>query len=181
MGKIIRNVYAFIKGMFVKLVHPSTIKGKVRIFRGASVRIYKGCKLQISDKVKIDENAVIAVQKNAILTIGEHVGIGPNDYVVCHKKISIGEGTILGPSVYIYDHDHIFTPEKGVDIHNYKCEEVIIGNNCWIGANTVILKGTHIGDNCVVAAGSVIKGNYSSGSVIIQKREIEVRNIKDRS
>lgn len=40
----------------------------------------------------------------------------------------------------------------------------------WIGANTVILRGTVIGRDCVVGAGSVLKGVYPAGSVIVQKR-----------
>ena len=48
---------------------------------------------------------------------------------------------------------------------------VIIGKNCWIGAGTIILKGSQIGDNCVVGAGCVLKGNYADDSLIIQKRD----------
>ncbi|MEG2122097.1 MAG: DapH/DapD/GlmU-related protein, partial [Rikenellaceae bacterium] len=58
--------------------------------------------------------------------------------------------------------------------------EVYIGENSWIGANTVILKNTRIGANCVVAAGSVISGTYPDNSLIIQKREITVKKIMPR-
>ena len=47
-------------------------------------------------------------------------------------------------------------------------EEVYIGNDTWIGANAVILKGVHLGIRCVVGAGSVVVGdNYPDGSVIV--------------
>lgn len=45
---------------------------------------------------------------------------------------------------------------KGRDIAN----PIKIGNNVWISANAIILKGTIIGDNCVVGAGSVVKGKF---------------------
>ena len=51
---------------------------------------------------------------------------------------------------------------------------IIIGNDCWIGANTVILRGTKIGDNCVVGAGCVLKGVFPTNSVIVQKRQTSV-------
>lgn len=181
MGKILRNIYACLKGLTIKIFHPLSDIKTIRVFRGASLRFYKGCKVSILGGVKIDENAVIAVQKDGVLSLGGKVGIGPNNYVVCHRKISIGEGSIFGPNVYIYDHDHLFDSGTGVDSHNYKYDEVIIGKKCWIGANTVILKGTHIGDNCVIGAGCVIKGDYPSGSIIIQKRETCVNNIRSRS
>lgn len=176
MFKIVRNVYAYFKGSVFRLIHPLSVKGIIRLFNGVSLRMYKGCSVSISKGVKVDQHAVIAVQKKGSLMIGKNVGIGPFNYIVCHKMISIGEGTILGPGVYIYDHDHIFDEKTGVDPHNYKCDNVIIGKNCWIGANTIILKGTIIGDNCLVAAGSVLKGNYPRGSKIIQKRNINIAN-----
>ena len=52
----------------------------------------------------------------------------------------------------------------------YKTSPVVIGDDVWIGANTVILRGTVIGRDCVVGAGSVLKGVYPAGSVIVQKR-----------
>lgn len=77
---------------------------------------------------------------------------------------------MLGPSVYIYDHDHLFDSESGARRGEFSLGKVIIGNNCWIGANTVILKDTTIGDNCVIGAGSVIKGEIKPGTKVIQKR-----------
>lgn len=48
---------------------------------------------------------------------------------------------------------------------------VSIGNNVWIGANTVILRDSIIGDNAVIAAGSVVKGNIPPNTVYYLKRE----------
>lgn len=44
--------------------------------------------------------------------------------------------------------------------------KVTIGNNCFIGMNTVILKGTTIGDNVIIVAGSILRGKHLSNSVI---------------
>ena len=60
----------------------------------------------------------------------------------------------------------------------YNTGKLKIGKNCWIGANTVILRGTVLGDNCVVGAGSVLKGHYESGSIILQKRETISKEVK---
>ena len=45
-------------------------------------------------------------------------------------------------------------------------DEIIIGDGTWIGMNATILAGTHIGKNCVIAANSVVKGNYPDHCVI---------------
>ena len=86
------------------------------------------------------------------------------------EKIDIGKNTILAPGVLIYDHDHKYGI-YGVKKHEFVNSPIKIGENCWIGAYSVILRGSSIGDNCVIAAHSVVKGNVPDGSVYIQKRE----------
>lgn len=43
---------------------------------------------------------------------------------------------------------------------------IVIGDNVWIGLNAIIPKGTEIGDNCIVSAGTVVKGKFPANSVI---------------
>lgn len=71
------------------------------------------------------------------------------------EKISIGEGTELGPSVYIYDHDYRSGFCSNCNEELLKKSPIEIGKNCWIGANTLILRGTKLGDNCVVGGWGV--------------------------
>ena len=77
----------------------------------------------------------------------------------------------------IYDHDHIYKRYGEQNWNNINKSSVIIGKNVWIGANTVILKGTRIGDNSVIAAGSVIKGEIPEHTLIYQKRNNVYRDI----
>ena len=53
-----------------------------------------------------------------------------------------------------------------------------IGNNVWIGANTIIIAGNEDRDNCVIGAGSIVKGNVLSNSVFLQKKENMVKEIE---
>ena len=53
---------------------------------------------------------------------------------------------------------HDYRAEGGVAAMRFKTAPVVIGNNVWIGANTMILRGTTIGDNSVVGGEAVIKG-----------------------
>lgn len=126
--------------------------GKVRL--GKMVRAHSGCKFK--------------VRRNAELEIGDGVKINYNCIFACHDKITVGAGTEFGPSVYLYDHDHDF--RAGLKENKFKSAPITIGKNCWIGANTVLLRGTTIGDNCVVGAGCVLNGNYPDNSVVVQKR-----------
>lgn len=175
MRKVYMYITSVLRGIFNKLIikinnRNFKIENGIRIYKRAELRLYKNSQGKIGKKIKIDCGTLLACVNNARLEIGENVGIGINNVIVARKRVVIGNNTILGPNVMIYDHDHQFNQSLGVSRSEYKCEEVIIGENCWIGANTVILKGTVIGNNCVIGAGSVIKGNYKSNSRIIQKR-----------
>ena len=73
--------------------------------------------------------------------------------------------------------NHLPCSKGGLKADKYKEGTIEIGENCWIGANTVILRNTKLGKNCVVAAGSVL-GNceYPDNTVIYQKRETLVKS-----
>ena len=173
---IISNCLACVKGnivcFFKKMLHGKSYKYSpyIRLFPNTSIFLRNKGGICLGKNVKIDSGAIIA-SNGGTISLGNSVGIGKNNIIVAQEKIMIGEGTILAPNVFVYDHDHEFDSKSGVKIKNYLCESVTIGINCWIGANTVILRGTHIGDNCLVGAGCVLKGNYPSGSKIIQKRQ----------
>lgn len=77
----------------------------------------------------------------------------------------------------IYDNDHAVKNGKVSD-NQYITSEVKIGSNVWIGAGTVILKGTTIEDNCIIGAGSVVKGTVEKGSIFVQKRNEQIISLK---
>lgn len=181
MGKYIKNGLAYLRAIFFKLftvLRKGTIIGnRVRIFLSASFDISKGGKITIGDGAKIRERSYISVRNGAQIVLGKSSTIGMDCKVVCHENIYIGDGTLLSPNVLIYDHDHRFDANDGVFRKEFKTSPIIIGKNCWIGANTVILRGTVIEDNCVIGAGCVIKGKYPAGSLIVQERIDKVTNI----
>lgn len=130
--------------------------------------------LRIDKKLKMHNGAKIRVRKGGKLEIGKNFGMSNGCVVTAYDHIKIGDNVMLGPNVLIYDQDHDYRAEGGVAAMKFKTAPVVIGNNVWIGANTLILRGTTIGDNSVVGGGTVIKGEYPPNSVIVQKRTTEV-------
>ncbi len=107
------------------------------------------------------------------LVIHEGCFFNTNCSITCLQKITIGNNISFCPNVVIFDHDHNY---KAAD-QGYVCSEVRIRNNVWIGANSVILRGSVIGDNCVVAAGSVIRGQYGDNLMIYNIRSTNTKTI----
>lgn len=179
MRRIFNNIisvsYSAVRLILLKLFNGSNLRTSFieRISPNVVLEFNKGSKVILGDKVRVHSGSKIKVRENAELYIGKNVKINYYCIIACHESISIGEGTEFGPSVYVYDHDHDyrngFSPNS--DKEYFKKKAVKIGKNCWIGANTVILRGTIIGDNCVVGAGSILSGTYEANSLIVQKRE----------
>ena len=84
---------------------------------------------------------------------------------------------MFGENVKIYDHDHVFT-DISVPIRDQGFAEspVVIGDDCWIGSNVVILRGSRIGRGCVIGAGAVVHGDVPPYSVVIAKHHEVVRS-----
>lgn len=142
-----------------------------RIDRLTEVSIDSGANCAIGKRFNMRRNAILRVRKGATIKLGNNVSLGNNCIVACHDRIEIGDHVQLSPGVLLYDHDHDFRVPGGLNEGKFVSSPITIGNNVWIGANSIILRGTQIGDNCVIAAGSIVKGNIPAGSVFVQKRE----------
>ena len=128
----------------------------------------------IGNRFNMRRGSALRCREKGKLKIGNNVSFGMNNIIVCLDQIEIGDDCEFGPNVCVFDHDHDYKNKNGLSSNQYKTAPIIIGKNVWIGANTIILRGTKIGDNSVIAAGSIIKGGYPNNSIIIQKRETSV-------
>jgi len=98
---------------------------------------------------------------------GGTLQIGPNSFfndgvtICASTRIQIGHSCKIGDMVYIYDTDfHSVSPDTTIGR-----KAVTIGNNVWIGTNSMILAGTTIGDHAVIAAGSIVTGEIPPKSL----------------
>lgn len=101
---------------------------------------------------------------DAFIDIGEGSYLnGVNLYA--KKSITIGENAHIASGVQISDcNGHLIYQRNRIEAD--KPCPIRIGDNVWIGLNAIILKGSDIGDNSVVAAGSIVKGVFPKNSLI---------------
>lgn len=137
---------------------------------GTEIKIHKGGKMAIGKHLSAQKDLLLSVLPEGELNIGDNVNFNANCAVVSRQSIQIGDNVIFGPGCKVYDHDHDYTKTGLERRTTFIRGTVKIGNGVWFGANCIILKDTVIGDNCVFGAGSIIKGNYSSNTLVVQER-----------
>lgn len=129
------------------------------------------------------------------IDFGENLMVGENTEIISDGvdglKIYLGPNVVFARGVYLRSANHRFEDptrplleqghtSKRVDYHG-TCYAVVIEGNCWIGANSIILSGAHIGKGAVIGAGSVVTGVVPAGCVaagvparVLSKREDRV-------
>jgi len=86
-----------------------------------------------------------------------------NCYIQGINKVYIGDHTLFAPGIKIISANH---DKNDLKKHDKTTAPIIIGKNCWIGANVVILPGVTLGDNVIVAAGAVVSKSFPSDVTI---------------
>ena len=108
-----------------------------------------------------------AMVTDPVVRIGDRTMIGRGSHIVGHFQIDIGSDVQTGPYVYITDQNHGYeNPDEVVHVQWPHDVPVIIGDGSWLGTGVVILPGTELGRNVVVAAGAVVRGVFPDHCVI---------------
>lgn len=132
----------------------------------AFYRICFGRKLSLAKGMNFRDDFRLWMEPGAKITVGD--SFFNNGCSLCaRKEISIGDHCLFGENVKIYDHNHVFR-DAGTPVseQGYRAEKLAIGNNCWIGTGCILLKGTQIGDHCVISAGQVIHSVIPANTMV---------------
>ena len=115
---------------------------------------------------------------------GSHIHVGKNFFanynctIIDVAKVIIGDNCQMAPNVAIYTAGHPVHPDTRNTAYEYG-KEVRIGDNVWIGGNTVICPGVTIGDCCVIGAGSVVTKDIPSWTIAAGNPCRAIREITD--
>lgn len=113
----------------------------------------------------------VNIEHGAFLGGGREIEIGNNSAIGLNARVSgplsIGDDVMMGPNVSIYTQNHetenIYKPMR---LQTAPKEKVTIGNDCWIGANAVILPGVTIGSGVIIGAGAVVTRDVPDYAVV---------------
>ena len=150
------------------------IFGRCIIRRGLDSSIELGDHVQIissswrSSTANCGRSKLRTFYPSARIVIGNHSGMTGGAIIARSQTIRIGDRCMLAPNVTIMDSDfHIaWPPERRFDTWETDIDEgVTLERNVWVGMGTIILKGVTIGENSVIAAGSVVSRDIPPNSL----------------
>jgi len=124
----------------------TTKKGVFRVHSTTSIRNAKN--ISLGYDTRITTNCIIWAGKNS--------------------KINIGDNVLIGPGVQLHASNHGYELNGVPMTYQERVEkDIIIGNDVWIGGNSVITSGVSLADGIIVAAGSVVTKSFIEKNTII--------------
>ena len=155
------------------------------------LRAYPGSRIEIGHRLVLTSNLVanpigviqpvfLRVEANAYLKMGDDVGISGSSISVA-QEIIIGSEVLIGSGALIMDNDmHQLNPvNRRYSTENIAAAPVRIGDNVFIGARAIILKGVTIGDGSVIGAGSVVASDIPSMCIAVGNPAKVIRRLPD--
>jgi acetyltransferase-like isoleucine patch superfamily enzyme len=132
-----------------------------------------------SNWVGLYKQSTVAVMQGAKLIIKNNSGFSGVS-IFCSKNIEVGSYCNFGGNVSIWDTNfHSLDYElRRAGLEDVKSDSIIIGDDVFVGANAIILKGVTIGNRSIIGAGSVVTKNIPSDEMWAGNPAIKIRDIK---
>lgn len=129
--------------------------GNMIFFRApnSAIKIGKGCRFNSNSRFNfrgVNHKCILQTISGGNIVIGDNCGFSGVS-IISGCSVTIGNNVLCGANVIIGDrnnHENIFK--------EFKPAPVSIGNNVWVGMNSVVMKGVTIGENSIIGANSVI-------------------------
>jgi acetyltransferase-like isoleucine patch superfamily enzyme len=174
---------------------------------GRNITIRHPHKIKIGDNCIIDENCVLdakgndqlgiemgndcVLSRNNILSckgghikLGDGTNIAQNSLVHSESAVILGKNTLVASYVYFVgggNHDFSRTDVPVIQQPSLSRGGILIEDNCWFGAGVIVLDGSKIGRDCVIAAGAVVNSDLPAYSIAVGMPARVLRNRLDSS
>jgi acetyltransferase-like isoleucine patch superfamily enzyme len=158
----IKNNFHLLKGKLLKFyltIHGCKIGKGLKCKKWPLFRCFPQSNIIIGDNVTIGYNITFDILKSGILVLSDFVNLTQNIIISSNKEIKIGRYSLIAENVSIRDSDHDINGNKKIALQGVNYSSINIGNDVWIGAGCIVLKGSKIPAGVVIGANSVVTGN----------------------
>jgi len=111
--------------------------------------------------------------------LGHHVAIGDYSSLGGSGGLRIGANTITGQYFSVHPENHRFDdPDLPIRKQGTERKPIRIGENCWLGAKVTVVAGVTIGNNCVIGAGSLVTKDIPDNSIAVGNPARVIRSLQ---
>ncbi len=147
----------------------NNILNRIRCLKLAMRGVRIRGRIYVAGDVRIGEGATIEEGCRLVGTPG--ITIGKNFYANAYAHllggVTIGDNVLLGPKVIIWARDHGIAKGTPIREQGHNTAPITIGDDVWIGASAVILKGVTIGNGAVIGAGAVVTHDVPPDAIAV--------------
>ncbi len=134
---------------------------------GPYVRVDNPRKLVLGKRCQIEEWVWFKmVNPAARISVAEHSFIGRGSEFDVSDQVQVGSHVLIAPGVFITDHGHNASAGALIEEQGCTAAPVVIGDDVWIGARAIILKGVTIGNGAVIGAGSIVNRSVEPNAIV---------------
>lgn len=169
MEALIRWLIFQLKKPFYFLIYGKRLSMRARgkLSLSSSIRLVgKKSSIQLGYGINFRPSSEVFSVETGTVQIGDYVFLNRGVIIGAAEHVTIGNNVTIGPYTCVYDHNHSRKNDQQFDT-----SPICIGNNVWIGANVIILKGVNIGDNAIVGAGSIVTKDIPADTLFYNKFE----------
>jgi acetyltransferase-like isoleucine patch superfamily enzyme len=131
---------------------------------GASLELKPRARLKIAGRVQIMRSCQVSVWYDATMSVGHGTFFNDGAHAFCQQQLTVGRDCAISWGVTVTDSDVHQLVRGGVESPRHA--PVVIGDGCWLGSGSTVLKGVRVGDGAVVAAGAVVATDVAAGALV---------------
>lgn len=161
----ILNIFIFIIDFFRKVRFYFFTKCWVKNVKSQIKIVGLANKITIGKDAFLYDRSIFELGVTANLTIGKNFTFSYGSLIACHSSILIGDYVMIGEYCSIRDTSHSYKQKLQFSLQPDISKPIIISNNVWIGRGCIILPGSVIENDVIIAANSVVKGLVKSGCI----------------
>lgn len=164
---------------FLKIFKPFLYKSNI-VFKSNNFKIGRHCNLVVDSSSKVifegeayfETHIIIRCLDGSNIQLGKGIFIGDYSTIRASKNayIKIGNDTMISQGVKLISTNHAYINKdiliKNQDIIEQK-KNITIGDDCWLGAGSVVLPGVNIGNGVVVGANSVVTKDVPEYAIVL--------------
>lgn len=159
---IYRNGLKRLKGYFFKIylqLHGCEVGKGLKCYTFPNLKIVPHKNIRIGNRVTFGIGCTLDISIQGSLSIEDDVQLTQNVLISSASKVSIGKFSAIGENSSIRDSDHGMKAGNNTMQQRMESKAVFIGEDVWVGASCIILKGSYLSSHSVIGANSLVNEN----------------------